>query len=190
MSKRWSFRWIFSRLWSGVDGVRKVMHLLVLLFIFSILIEALSSQAPSLPAQAALVIRPVGDLVDQLAGDPYDRALQELLGEEKPQTVAPEVSAEGGFVGLPDRIYLGCRHGRRRAPAIVVEADPEGPVESIPTGFRDRVDDAAGETPVLGGHSVGQDRGFLDGVLDEDGGRLLADGLVEHDAIHRVEVFE
>jgi protease-4 len=62
-----------------------------LLFIFSILIEALSSQAPSLPAKAALVIRPVGNLVDQLAGDPYDRALQELLGEEKPQTLVQDV---------------------------------------------------------------------------------------------------
>jgi protease-4 len=91
MSNRWSFKSIFSKLWSGVDGVRKVLHLIILLFIFSILIEALSSQAPSLPAKAALVIRPVGNLVDQLAGDPYDRALQELLGEEKPQTLVQDV---------------------------------------------------------------------------------------------------
>jgi protease-4 len=54
-------------------------------------ISALSSQAPTLPAKAALVIRPVGNLVDQLAGDPYDRAMQELLGEEKPQTLVQDV---------------------------------------------------------------------------------------------------
>ena len=91
MSNRWSFTWIFSKLWSGVDGVRKVLHLIILLVIFSILIEAISSQAPSLPAEAALVIRPVGNLVDQLAGDPYERALQEMLGEENPQTLVQDV---------------------------------------------------------------------------------------------------
>lgn len=91
MSDNWSFTRIFSRLWSGIDGVRKVLHLIVLLFIFSILISAISAQAPSLPAKAALVIRPVGNLVDQLAGDPYDRAMQELLGEERPQTLVQDV---------------------------------------------------------------------------------------------------
>jgi protease-4 len=91
MSDNWSFTRIFSRLWSGIDGVRKVLHLIVLLFIFSIVISALSAQAPTMPAKAALVIRPVGNLVDQLAGDPYDRAMQELLGEEKPQTLVQDV---------------------------------------------------------------------------------------------------
>lgn len=91
MSGNWSITRIFSKLWSGIDGVRKVLHLIVLLFIFSVLLSALSAQAPSLPAKAALVIRPVGLLVDQLAGDPYDRAVQELLGEEKPETLVQDI---------------------------------------------------------------------------------------------------
>ena len=91
MSKRVSFGRIFSMLWSGIDGVRKVLHLLILLFIFSIVLSALLSQVPKMPSQAALVIRPVGNLVDQLAGDPWDRALQELLGEENPQTLVQDV---------------------------------------------------------------------------------------------------
>lgn len=86
-----SFTRIFSMLWSGIDGVRKVLHLIILLFIFSIVISALSSQAPVMPSKAALVIRPTGNFVDQLAGDPYDRALQELFGEEKPQTLVKDV---------------------------------------------------------------------------------------------------
>ena len=91
MNHRSSFAKIFSVLWSGIDGVRKVLHLIILLFVFSIVISALSSQAPVLPSQAALVIRPVGNLVDQLAGDPYDRAIQELLGKENPQTLVQDV---------------------------------------------------------------------------------------------------
>ena len=41
MSSRISFTKIFSILWSGIDGVRKVLHLVILLFIFSIVISAL-----------------------------------------------------------------------------------------------------------------------------------------------------
>ncbi len=91
MSDNWSFTKILSRLWSGIDWVRKVLHLIVLLFIFSILLSAISSQTPSVPAKAALVIRPVGVLVDQLAGNPYDRAIAELLGEERPQTLVQDI---------------------------------------------------------------------------------------------------
>ena len=104
MSNRWSFKWIISRLWSGVDGVRKVLHLIVLLLIFSILVEALSSQAPTLPSKAALVIRPVGNLVEQLAGDPYDRAVQELLGEENPQTLVQDIIDGLEFAKTDNRI--------------------------------------------------------------------------------------
>ena len=91
MNHRSSFAKIFSVLWSGIDGVRKVLHLIILLFVFSIVINALSSQSPLLPSQAALVIRPVGNLVDQLAGDPYDRAIQELVGDENPQTLVQDI---------------------------------------------------------------------------------------------------
>lgn len=82
---------LFTAIWAGIDGVRKVLHLLVLLFVFSIFVGALSSSSPSIPASAALVIRPVGSLVDQLAGDPFDRALEELTGDEKPQTLVQDI---------------------------------------------------------------------------------------------------
>jgi protease-4 len=104
MSSHWSFAKIFSKLWSGIDGVRKVLHLLILLFIFSIVIEVLSSAAPTLPAKAALVIRPVGNLVEQLAGDPYDRALQELFGEEDPQTLVKDVIDGLEYAKTDDRV--------------------------------------------------------------------------------------
>jgi protease-4 len=82
---------IFSALWTGVDGIRKVLHLLVLLFIFSIVFGAISSTVPRLPSEAALIIRPVGALVEQLAGDPYERAIAGLLGDEDPQTLVQDI---------------------------------------------------------------------------------------------------
>ena len=78
-------------LWSGADVLRKVLHLLILLFVFSIIVSALSSTTPAVPASAALVIQPAGRLVDELAGDPFDRALAELTGEEDPQTLVQDV---------------------------------------------------------------------------------------------------
>lgn len=91
MSKRSTVTRVFRAIWTGVNGVRKVLHLLLLLFIFSIVIAALSVSAPQLPAQAALVIQPVGQLVEQLEGNPYDRALAEALGEARPQTLVQDI---------------------------------------------------------------------------------------------------
>ena len=82
---------VLSALWTGVNGVRKVLHLLLLLFVFSILISAISSTAPRLPSEAALLIQPSGALVEQLEGDPYDRAIAGLLGDEDSQTLVQDI---------------------------------------------------------------------------------------------------
>ncbi len=82
---------IFRAIWTGVDGVRKVLHLLLLLFIFSILVAAMSGSVPKIPGQAALVIRPMGTLVEQLEGNPYDRAIAEMFGEARPQTLVQDI---------------------------------------------------------------------------------------------------
>ncbi len=91
MSKRSSLGRFFSAIWTGVDGIRKVLHLVLLLFIFSIVVGVLSATAPKLPKQAALVIRPVGDLVEQLEGNPFDRAVAEMLGDGRPQTLVQDI---------------------------------------------------------------------------------------------------
>lgn len=91
MSKRSVVIRVLSALWAGADGVRKVLHLLILLSIFSVILGALSSTAPRLPSEAALLIQPVGELVEQLEGDPYDRAIAGLLGDEDPQTLVQDI---------------------------------------------------------------------------------------------------
>ena len=56
MKKRSLFARVFSGIWSGIDGFRKVLHLLLLLFLFVIFFGALSGTAPLLPERAALLI--------------------------------------------------------------------------------------------------------------------------------------
>lgn len=104
MSKRSAMARFFGGIWTGVNGVRKVLHLLVLLFIFSIVIGALSASAPKLPKQAALVIRPAGELVEQLTGDPFDRAIAEIFGDAQPQTLVKDVIDGLQFAKQDDRI--------------------------------------------------------------------------------------
>lgn len=80
-------RGFFRGLWRGLDGLRRFLHLLLLLAIFGVVIGALLSGTPRLPEKAALVIRPSGDLVEQLSGEPIQRALSEAQGSNDPQTL-------------------------------------------------------------------------------------------------------
>ncbi len=82
---------LFHALWRGADALRKILHLLVLVFIFSIVIAVLSAGAPQVPASAALLIQPQGVLVEQLEGDPFDRGLAELMGEATSQSLVREI---------------------------------------------------------------------------------------------------
>jgi protease-4 len=77
--------------WKLADGLRKVLHLVVLLVIFSIILSAIFASTPKVPGSAALVIRPAGRLVEQLSGDPFSRALAELTGDAEPQTLVQDV---------------------------------------------------------------------------------------------------
>lgn len=95
---------LFSALWTGIDAVRKVLHLLILLIIFSVFVGALSSSGPMIQAKSALVIRPVGTIVEQLEGDPYDRALAELLENVQAQTLVQDIVDGLQYAKDDDRI--------------------------------------------------------------------------------------
>ena len=51
-------RAFFGALWRGLDGLRKFLHLVLLLLLFGIVLGALRTTIPVLPSKAALVIRP------------------------------------------------------------------------------------------------------------------------------------
>jgi protease IV len=82
-----TLRAILSGIWRGLDGLRKVLHLILLIVIFGLIIWAVSSSAPRLPDRAALVVHPEGQLVEQLSGDPVQRAVQSAQGEQRPETL-------------------------------------------------------------------------------------------------------
>ena len=80
-------RAFLGALWRGLDGLRKFLHLLLLLLIFGIVVGALRTTIPVLPEKAALVIRPQGQIVEQLTGDPFERALEKVQGSLRSETL-------------------------------------------------------------------------------------------------------
>jgi protease-4 len=73
-------------LWAGLDGLRKVLHLLLLLLVFGLIGTLFSRPIPLVPHQAALVIAPQGPLVEQYTGDPLERAVADLLRQGPVET--------------------------------------------------------------------------------------------------------
>ena len=73
-------RSFFGYVLRGLDGLRKVLHLLLLLLIFGFVVGALRTSIPRLPAKAALLVQPEGEIVEQAAGDPFERAVAEARG--------------------------------------------------------------------------------------------------------------
>jgi protease-4 len=104
MKKRSWFVRILSAIWGGVDGFRKILHLLLLLMIFGVFVGAMQGTAPLLPDRAALLIQPAGAIVEELEGDPYDRAIEEVLGESRPQTLIQDIVDALEYAKDDDRI--------------------------------------------------------------------------------------
>lgn len=94
----------FTFIWRGANGLRKVLHLLLLLLLFGVFVGAMSAGQPKLPKQGALLIQPTGALVEQLEGDPFDRALAEALGDAPLQTRVQDVVDALEYAKDDDRI--------------------------------------------------------------------------------------
>jgi protease-4 len=97
---------ILSAIWSGLDGIRKILHLALLLFIFLLFFGLTANDPVVMPSGAALTIEPYGVLVEQLEGDPYDRAIDALLGDGKPQTRTQDIVDAFSYARDDDRIEL------------------------------------------------------------------------------------
>jgi protease IV len=81
----------FALVWRMLEGVRKTLHLILLLIIFGFLLAALHTSVPSVPRSAALVIAPEGELVEQLSSDPLRRAIGQASGGPAPETLLRDV---------------------------------------------------------------------------------------------------
>jgi protease-4 len=77
---------LLAGIWRGLDALRKVLHLLLLLALFALIASAFRYGAPRVPRTAALVVRPRGQLVEQLSIDPLARAIAQARGQSVGET--------------------------------------------------------------------------------------------------------
>jgi protease-4 len=96
----------FALVWRVLEGVRKVLHLILLLVIFGFVLAALHTSIPSVPRTAALVVAPEGELVEQLSGDPVRRAFGQASGGPAPETLLRDVIDAIEAAKGDDRIKL------------------------------------------------------------------------------------
>src|SRR3984885_2876391 len=92
MSSGSGARGFFGLIWRILEGIRKVLHLALLLLIFGFILAALHTSIPIVPRTAALVVAPQGELVEQLSGDSVRRAFGEASGGPAPETLLRDVT--------------------------------------------------------------------------------------------------
>lgn len=77
---------VVKGVWIALDGLRKVLHLVLLLMLFGALLAAGQTELPFVPDDAALVLSPQGYLVEELSGDPLERAFSRATGGDRAET--------------------------------------------------------------------------------------------------------
>jgi protease-4 len=152
-------RSFLSGLWRGLDGLRKVLHLIVLLVIFGVLVGVMRGSVPRIPAKAALLLAPEGTLVEQLTGEPVERALQEARGDEHAETLLWD---------LTDSIHAAAGDSRIQVLALDLEKFEGGSQPSLAEfaaalrEFR-----ASGKKVIAYGAELTQERYYLAAQADE-----------------------
>jgi protease-4 len=86
------------------NSLRRFLHLLLLLLIFSFILLGLAEQGVQIPDSAALHVAPSGVLVEQLAGQPLERAIAEARGNGVQQTLVKDVTDSLEAAVKDDRI--------------------------------------------------------------------------------------
>ena len=106
MSGGSALRGFFGLIWRILEGIRKVLHLALMLVIFGFVLAALHTSIPIVPRSAALVIAPQGELVEQLSGDSVRRAFGEASGGPDPETLLRDVTDAIAAAKTDSRIKL------------------------------------------------------------------------------------
>ena len=152
-------RSFFFGLWRGLDALRKVLHLVLLLVIFAIVVGALRGAVPRIPSKAALLVAPQGELVEQLSGAPVERALQEARGEGHAETLLWD---------LTDSIHAAASDTRIPALALDLErfeGATQVTLEELANALREFR--ASGKKVIAYGTEFTQERYYLAAQADE-----------------------
>ncbi|HEY2144462.1 MAG TPA: signal peptide peptidase SppA [Steroidobacteraceae bacterium] len=153
MSVGAALKGFFRLVWRILEGIRKALHLALLLLIFGFVLAALHTSIPIVPRSTALVIAPQGELVEQLSGDPVRRALGEASGGPAPETLLRDVTEAISAAKSDSRIKL-----------IVLnldELDPSGLSKLQEVGAAIRDFRASGKRVVALGDSLNQTQYYL-----------------------------
>jgi protease-4 len=152
-------RSFFSGLWRGLDALRKVLQLLVLLVIFGVLVWVLRGSMPHIPSEAALLVAPEGQLVEQLTGEPVERAVQEVRGEDHAETLVWD---------LTDSIRVAASDPRIQVLALDLEKFEGGTqptLAELASALREFR--ASGKKVIAYGTELTQERYYLAAQADE-----------------------
>ncbi|MGC4028149.1 MAG: signal peptide peptidase SppA [Steroidobacteraceae bacterium] len=93
-------------MWRGLDGLRRILHLVLLLLIFGFIVGALRGNVPYVPGKTALLVQPRGTIVEQLDGDPIRRAFDEARGEGQSQTLLWDLTETIRYAANDRRVRL------------------------------------------------------------------------------------
>ncbi len=91
MSERGLIRRMVDFVWRLVVWLGRLLKVLLLLVVVAILVATFSREVVRVPEHAALVLAPVGVLVEQLSGDPVERSLVELQGGQIRETLLSDL---------------------------------------------------------------------------------------------------
>lgn len=152
-------RKVLLAVWRGLDELRKALHLIVLLVIVALVVGALRSSVPSVPRRAALLIEPEGTLVEQLSGDPLERAIDEARGDGHQETLLWD---------LTDAIRAAAKDPR--IPVIALDLDNfdgAGQPMEEELALALRQFRAAGKKVIAYGTDLTQERYFIAAQADE-----------------------
>ena len=150
----------FYGVWRGLDALRRVLHLLLLLALLVVAIGALEAmRPPRLPQRAALVLRPSGQIVEQLSGAPLARTLSEARGQGAPQTLLWDLTTA-----------IRAAAGDRRIGALVIDTDDmsasgQVKLEELAAAIRDFR--RSGKPVIAFGHNYSQSQFLLAAQADE-----------------------
>ncbi|MDB6043648.1 MAG: hypothetical protein JWM63_2199 [Gammaproteobacteria bacterium] len=152
-------RSILYGLWRVLDGLRRFLHLLVLLVVFGFIVGALRGSMPSVPAKVALLVAPEGQLVEQSTGDPFERAFQEARGQGHAETLLWD---------LTDAIRGAAKDKRVQVLALDLEkfeGAGQPTLEELARAIREFR--ASGKKVVAYGNEMTQERYYVAAQADE-----------------------
>ncbi len=159
--------------WRVLDVVRRTVHLVLMLLLVLVLLAVFGAQTVPLPRKFVLVVDPQGELVEQLSGEPFERAVAEARGDGQVQTL---------LIDLVEAIDRGAGDERVKALYLDLEGMSGGSIDKLRAvaGAVERFR-SAGKPVIAAGGNMDQSQYYLAVHADElylnPAGGVFLDGL-------------